>query len=386
MQKKQFIFLFVFNIFLVFLWWTIVWGINNHTISSLGLSIESTMWTTVKDIKQANFLGLQSHLVDTLATAKQSVVSVVISKDIKVYVDDPTQLYGPWNIKEQTTTLWWWSGILVSKKWYILTNKHVVQDTNAKYAVVLSNGQIYNVDKVWSDSVLDIAILKIVDTDWNPPEGLIPTNFLSLATDISVGQFVFAIGNTIAKYPNTVTMWILWGKNKSLTINGNNLYIGLYQTDAQSNPGNSGGPLIDINGNTLAIITAISEWEGISFALPISQEFIENTITSIETFGKITRPIMGIQYLEITPTIKKEKNLSIDAGIYLTDILSDLPAWEAWLKAGDSILSVNWTPITKDMPFLYQLYTHVPWDTIELEVFREGKSTKIPVLLGWNTQ
>jgi serine protease Do len=191
-----------------------------------------------------------------------------------------------------------------------------------------------------------------------------------LATEISVGQFVFAIGNTIAKYPNTITMWILWGKNKSLTINGNNLYIGLYQTDAQSNPGNSGGPLIDINGNTLWIVTAISEGEWISFALPISQEFIENTIASIETFGKITRPIMGIQYLEITPTIKKEKNLSIDA----------------WLKAGDSILSVNWIPITRNIPFLYQLYTHIPWNTIELEVVREGKTTKIPVLLGWNTQ
>lgn len=386
MIKKQFIFLFVFNIFLVFLWWIIVWGINNRTISSLGLSIESTMWTTVKDIKQANFLGLQSHLVDTLATAKQSVVSVIISKDIKVYVDDPTQLYWPWNIKEQPTTLWWWSWILISKKWYILTNKHVVQDTHAKYAVVLSNGKTYNVDKVWFDSVLDIAILKIIDTDGNPPEGLIPTKFLSLDTEVSVGQFVFAIGNTIAKYPNTVTMWILGGKNKSLNINGNNLYIGLYQTDAQSNPGNSGGPLIDINGTTLGIITAISEWEGISFALPISQEFIETTIASIETFGRITRPIMGIQYVEITPTIKKEKNLSIDAGIYLTDVLSDLPAWEAWLKAGDSILSVNWTPITRDIPFLYQLYTHIPWNTIELEILREGTITKIPVLLWWNTQ
>lgn len=386
MTKKQLIFIFVFNIFLVVVWSFVVWKINNTTISSLGLSIQSTMWSTVKNNKQTHLLDIQSHLIDTIATTKQSVVSIIISKDVKRYIDDPTQLHGPWSIKDQISVTWWGSGILVSKKWYILTNKHVVQDTNAKYAVVLSNGKTYNVDKVWLDSVLDIAILKIIDTDWSVPEKIIPANFLPLTTKVQVGQFVFAIGNTIAKYPHTVTMWILGGKNKTLTINSNNTYIGLYQTDAQSNPGNSWGPLIDINGNVLGIITAIAEWEGISFALPLSQEFIHNTLLSIETFGKITRPIIGIQYVEITPTIKKEKDMTFDTGIYLTDVLGDLPAWKAWIKAGDSIISVNWIPITTETPFLYQLYTYKPWDTIQLEVVREGKTTPIPVFLEWNIQ
>lgn len=376
MQKKQFIFLLVLNIFLIFLWWIIVWKINNNTISSLDIS-----WTTVKNFKQTNFFEFQSHTINSIASAKQSIVSIIISKDTKVYIDDPTQLQGPWNIKEQTTTLWWWSGILISKKWYILTNKHVVQDIDAKYAVICSNEKTYNVDKIWFDSGLDIAILKIVDTNWNVPEWLIPAKFLPLDTEVFIGQLVFAIGNSIAKYSNTVTMWILWGKNKTLTINSNNRYIGFYQTDAQSNPGNSGGPLIDINGNSLWIITAISEWEGISFALPISQEFIESTIKSIESFGKIIRPIIGIQYVEITPELKEEKNIITNTGIYITDVFSDLPAWNAWLEIGDIIVNINWTSISKNIPFLYQLYTYIPWDTIKLDILRDEKINIISVFL-----
>jgi len=181
-------------------------------------------------------------------------------------------------------------------------------------------------------------------------------------------------------------MGILWGKNKQFTINNNNLYVWLYQTDAQSNPGNSGWPLLDIGGNVIWITTAMVEWEGISFALPISQEFIAWTIQSIEKFWNIIRPIMGISYVDITPKIQVEKQLSTNKGIYITDVITDLPAWEAWLKIGDSIVSINGNPIDLDIPFLYQLYTHIPGETITLGVIRNGIDTTLSVYLWWNTQ
>jgi len=344
------------------------------------------MGSKVENIKKSNFLALQSSLVEAIATAKKSVVSITISKDIKFYVDDPSQLNGPWNIQQQTSKVGWWSGIIVSKQGYIITNKHVVQDTTAKYSVMLYDGKSYNVDKIWFDDLLDLAILKIVDTDGKSVPNLSAATFLPLDTQIDVGQFVFAIGNALSSYSNNVSMGIIWGKNKQLTINKNNLYVWLYQTDALVNPGNSGGPLIDINGAVLGITTAITQWEGIAFALPISKEFIASTIKSIETFGKITRPIIGLQYIDITPTVKQENKLTIDNGIYIKDVLSDLPAWEAGIKVGDIIVSINDKTINNQLPFLYQLYTYIPGDQITVDILRKDKKLTFNVLLGWNTQ
>ncbi|EKD24869.1 MAG: Trypsin protein [uncultured bacterium (gcode 4)] len=386
MQKKHIIFLIALNICLVFFGGIIVWSMTKSRLENLGISMESRIGNQVSDIKKSNFLALQSSLIDVIATAKKSVVSVTISKDVKFYVEDPSQVNGPGSVQQQTAKVGGWSGIIVSKKWYILTNKHVVQDTTAKYSVVLSDGKSYNVDKVWFDDNLDLAVLKIIDTAWKSVTDLDVASLLPMDAQVEVGQFALAIGNALSKYPNTVTMGIIWGKNKQFTINKNNLYIWLYQTDAQIKPGNSGGPLLDIEGNVLGITTAIAEWEGTAFALPITKEFIESTIKSIEDFGKIARPIIGIQYVDITPTIKKENNITLDNGIYIKDVITDLPGWQAGIKMGDVIMSINDKEITNQLPFLYQLYTYVPGQTISLNILREGKQLVLPVLLGWNTQ
>ena len=375
MQKKHIILLVVFNVFLVFLGSIIVWWITKSKLTSLWISMESSMGSKVEDIKKSNFLALQSSLVSTIATAQKSVVNITISKDIKLYMDDPSQLNSPGSIQQQTAKVGWWSGIIVSKQGYILTNKHVVQDTTAKYSVTLYDGKIYTVDKVWFDDFLDIAILKIIDSDGKPATDLIPAPFLPLDTHVDIGQFALAIWNSLSTYTNNVTMGIIWGKNKQLTINKNNIYIWLYQTDALVNPWNSGGPLLDIQGNVLGITTAITEGEGIAFALPISQEFLKSTIKSIENFGKIVRPIVGIQYTESNGT-----------GIAIKDVLTDLPAWEAGIKIGDIIFAINGKEITNQLPFLYQLYTYIPGDIISVDVLRNWEKLKFNVLLGGKPQ
>ncbi len=386
MQKKHITLIVVFNIFLILAWSLIVWRAVNDKLDSLGNSITSTVWTQVNDIKKSDILAIQSSIVHSLASAQQSVVSIMISKDVKFYIEDPSQVNGPGSIQQQTAKVWWWSGIIVSKQGYILTNKHVVQDTAAKYGVTLSNGKTYNVDKIWFDDLLDLAILRIIDSQGKLPTDLVPASLLSLDTQVDIGQFTFVIGNSLSNYANSVTMGIIWGKNKQLTINKNNLYVWLYQTDAQANPGNSGGPLLDINGNTLWITTAIAEGEGMTFALPISKEFVAGIIKSIENFWKIARPIIGIQYVNITPTLKQEKKLTVDNWIFITDVLTDLPAAQAWLKVWDSVLSINGEKINNQLPFLYQLYTYVPGDQITLDIVRNGEEMKFNVLLWWKTQ
>ncbi len=385
MLKKHIILLVVFNVFLIFLGSFIVWRSINSKLMILWSSIESNVGNTMDTIKKSDFQALQSSLIDTIASAKKSVVGITISKDVKFYVEDPSQLNWPGDIQQQTAKVGWWSGIIVSKKWYIITNKHVVQDITAKYSITLYNGKNYNVDKIRLDDLLDLAILKVVDSDWKTPTDLIPASFLPLDTQIEVGQFALAIWNSLANSSNNVTMGIIWGKNKQLTLNKNNLYIWLYQTDARVNPGNSGGPLLDIDGNVLGITTAITEWEGIAFALPISKEFVASTIASIETFWKIARPIIGIQYADITPTLQQDKKITSDNGIYIKDVLADLPAWQAGLKIWDVILGINGKIINNQLPFLYQLYTYIPGDTIALSILRNGNESTLHVILGWNT-
>lgn len=358
----------------------------NNKITTLWNLIESHMGDQVSDSKKSDFFALQSSLIDTIATTQKSVVSISISKDVKFYVEDPSQLIGPGNIQQQIARIWWWSGIIISKGWYILTNKHVVQDTTAKYSVSLYDGKTYNVDKIWFDDLLDLAVLKIIDSEGKSPDNLPSASFLSLDTQVEVGQFAFAIGNSLSNYSNNVTMGIIGGKNKKLTLNKNNLYIWLYQTDALVNPGNSGGPLIDINGAVLGITTAITEGEWIAFALPMSKEFIASTLKSIESFWKIARPLMGIQYIDSTPPLPQDKKTPLAPGISIKDVLVDLPAWEAGLKIGDSIVSINGKTIHTQLPFLYQLYTYIPGDEIRLDVIREGEHLTLTVLLWWNTQ
>jgi len=319
---------------------------------------------------------LEQAIIASIAMASKSVVSITVSKDIKVYVQDPAQLNGPGNIQQQTSKIWWWSGIIIAKDGYLITNKHVVQDTTAKYAVTLFDGSTYSIDKIWFDDNLDIAIMKIAATSGKQLNTFIPATFLPITTPIAIGQFALTIGNSLGNYPNNVSLWLLWGKNKQITINQNNHYIGLYQTDALVNPGNSWGPLLDINGNVLGITTAITEGQGIAFALPISKEFVAGTLRTLEKFWKIVRPIIWIQYTEKAMT----------TWVIISDVLADLPWFQAGLKPWDIILRINNITITQSIPFLYQLYTHIPGETISLSLLRDNKELTLPVTLAGNTQ
>lgn len=378
MHKKELVLFIAINVFLLFLWWSFLSWSYHRALSSLWVSSGTT-------IDFDNFASRDNSIPAMIQKAQISVVSISQKKDIAFYVDTPDQIYWPWSISTKTTLLGWWSGILISKTWYILTNKHVVQDINAHYQVTTYEWTSYQVEHIWLDEILDLAIIKIKDPQNSLSNFPLATKFLPLRTPITIGQLVFVLGTTTNTHPSTATMGILWWMNKKFTIHGNNTYVWLYQTDAQSSPGNSWWPLIHSKWTILGITTALVEGEGITFALPISQEFINTTLRSIETFGKILRPVIGIQYTEISPALQKEHSLSLSQWIYVTDVLSNLPAWKAWIQIGDVITHINNHPIQTSLPFLYQLYTFLPWETCNLTINRWGKTLNLSVVLGGNT-
>ncbi len=226
-------------------------------------------------------------LTAAVANTAPAVVSIVISKQVPqlevVYVnpfgDDP--LYKDFGIRvpvyqqkgTQKQDVGAGTGFLIRNNGYILTNRHVVEDTSAEYTVLLANGTQKTAQVVYRDATKDIAIIKISGTGYT-------TENLGDSGSLKLGQSVFAIGNALGQYSNSVSTGIISGLNRTIQASDQSgateTLTGVIQTDAAINPGNSGGPLVDLNGNVVGVnVATVVGSNNISFSIPI------NTVKSI---------------------------------------------------------------------------------------------------------
>lgn len=343
-------------------------GDNNNVILQKEKKVITQHITENYDIKD-----VQSKIVSTIKNVSNSVVSIVISKDLEVYYfADPfaQKAY----VEKKKRKIGWWSGIIISKDGYILTNKHVIADLDADYSVVTKNGDVYKVDKVRTDPILDLAVLHVVDEKWQPVYDLQPANIIDANSPVQIWQFVIAIWNALAEYSDTVTLWILSAKWRKLEENNGSLYVWLYQTDAAINPWNSGGPLIDIAWQVIGVNTAITaQGQWIWFSIPINRQFIKATLESIEKYHTIKRPLLGVKIISINKTLAKKLKLSTYEWVLVQEVLPNSPAFFAWIKKWDIILKIDWKTINKDNPIIYSVFTHSLWDEINLIISRNWK-------------
>lgn len=331
----------------------------------------------------SNLSVLQEAIISNIDQAKQSVVSIVATKNVQYYLLTPGQRPA---ITQSEAKVGGGSGIIVSKSGYIITNKHVVEDPSAAYTIITHDAKTYPVTKVWFDPVLDIAVLRIDDSSATFSWHIQEAQFISLGENVAIGQFAFAIGNVLTELQNTVTFGIVSAKNRELQMQWNNMYVGLLQTDTPINPWNSGGPLLDVYGKVIGINTAINQFaQGVGFALPVTQEFINATIAAVEQYAAIVRPYVGIIYTDITPAVQKDMNISvIDYGIYVNEVVPNSPADIAAIQWWDIIIAINDVAIDTSLPFLYQLYTYKSGDTLRLHILRNGDRIYRDVILGEN--
>ena len=224
------------------------------------------------------------------------------------------------------------TGFIVSKDGYIVTNQHVSGEKNSTCYVTLENGKNYKASVVWSDTDLDLSIIKI---NVNNLEYL----DLGDSDKIKVAEQVYAIGNPIGfEFQRTVTSGIISGLNRTIKIEEDNKtsYMeDLIQTDATINPGNSGGPLININGEVLGINSVkITSAEGIGFAIPIN--IIKPIIEKLTNTGEYITPSLGVFAYDknIVPYINQEldQNIKLDKGIYIADVTKNSPAEKVGVK------------------------------------------------------
>ncbi len=277
------------------------------------------------------------------------------------------------------------TGFVISSDGLIVTNKHVVSDTEAEYTVITSDEKKYPAKVIASDSFLDIAIVKIDAKD-------LATAELGNSDSIQLGQTVIAIGNTLSEYRNTVTKGIISGINRRVVAGGargrSEVIEEAIQTDAAINPGNSGGPLVNLLGQVIGINTAISE-EGqlIGFAIPINT--VKRIIESVKQTGRIVRPWLGVRYVMIDEDIAKENQLSVDYGAIIvrgerrTDlaVVPGSPADKAGLQENDIIFEINGARLSINHSLAQEIARHKPGDTITLKILRKGGEKTVNITL-----
>jgi serine protease Do len=344
----------------------------------------------------------EKQIIEAVKKTLPAVISIAVSKDLELIEKTlPFQEYGIMPQLENLPTdeqgrvkLGGGSGFIVSSDGVVLTNKHVIMDPQASYAVVDGEGKHYAVRILARDPVQDVAILKIDIPAGEAINGKKwPTVALGDSHRLALGQTVIAIGNALGEFQSTVSTGIVSGLSRFITavtdMQGNTARLrGLIQTDAAINPGNSGGPLLNLAGEVIGINAAVVFGaQNIGFAIPI--EKAKRDLADIATRGHICRPFLGIRYVLLNPAFAKRYNLPMDHGALLMRenipgdhaVVPGSAAEKAGLREHDIILTCNNEPLTEQKTIEDMLENASPGDEITLSIFRNGKENEAKITL-----
>lgn len=271
------------------------------------------------------------------------------------------------------------SGVIISADGYIVTNNHVIADADA-LEVTLNDNRTFKAQVIGKDATSDLALIKI------DCEGLMAITFGN-SESVKVGEWVLAVGNPFG-FTSTVTAGIVSAKARSISsaIQGGSR-IGLetfIQTDAAVNQGNSGGALVNSNGELVGINTAIysqtGNYTGYSFAIPSS--IVEKVITDIKEYGAVQRAILGVSFVELTSELAKEKGITaINSGIYVAKVEENSAATEVGLKIGDIITKINGAKVNNTGDMMGEMSKYRPGDKIQVSYWRDNKNNVVSVTL-----
>lgn len=275
------------------------------------------------------------------------------------------------------------SGVIISNDGYIVTNNHVVDGAD-ELTVTLSNRKSFKAKVIGADPASDLAVIKI------DAQGL-PFLLYGNSDDVKIGQWVLAIGYPL-NLETTVTAGIVSAKGRTLDINSRQSQTPLesfIQTDAAVNPGNSGGPLINPEGQLIGINSAIASptgsYAGYSFTIPVN--IVKKIVNDIMKFGTPQRAFLGIQYPrdDMSDDQKKEQGVKDVDGVYVMEVTPDGAAAHAGLKKGDVITKLNGTQIYTGAELVGQIATYSPGDKITITYKRDGTEYNVPIQLRNNS-
>src|SRR5690554_6116336 len=264
------------------------------------------------------------------------------------------------------------SGVIISEDGYIVTNNHVIKGAT-QIEITLNDNRSFPAKLIGTDSKMDIALLKI-DTNEK-----LPYTVFADSDAILVGEWVLAVGNPY-NLTSTVTAGIVSAKARNLSTTGIQSFI---QTDAAVNPGNSGGALVNSNGELIGINTMISSttgsYVGYSFAVPsnITRKIIED----IMEFRNVQKGVLGVKGGELNQAVAEELGIKRTQGFYVADVTKGSGAEKAGVKKGDVIVQIDNQKVNSFAELTGYISTKRPNDTVNVYVIRDGKEIELPVTL-----
>ena len=270
------------------------------------------------------------------------------------------------------------TGFVIDASGLVVSNNHVVQDTKLKYYVVLPDGSQYDAKILGQDKFNDVALLKI------EASGLTPAK-LGNSDDLETGQTVFAIGNSLGIYQNSVTRGVVSGLGRAIDLSASQLdpqprLQNLIQTDASINLGNSGGPLVNLAGEVVGMNTLVDRLgEGLGFAVPINA--VKDSISELKSFGKVSKPYAGISFITLNKALAEAKQLSTDQGALIEAVATSSPAERAGLKAGDIITEVNHGKLTQANEIDSVISRYHAGDQVLIKYVRDKQEIEAPLIL-----
>ncbi len=267
------------------------------------------------------------------------------------------------------------SGVLISENGYIVTNNHVVSDAT-QIEVTLNDKRTYTATLVGADKGTDLALIKIEEAN-------LPFISYGNSDGLKIGEWVLAVGNPF-NLTSTVTAGIVSAKARDINILGDNTSVESFiQTDAAVNPGNSGGALVNVNGELVGINAAIAtntgSFAGYSFAIP--SNIVRKVIADIMEFGQVQRAFMGINFSDIDSKLAKTMGLKDLKGVYVVSVYENGASFKAGIRQGDIITKINNMSINSQSELKEMLIRQRPGDKIDVSILQDNTEKTVSVVL-----
>jgi 2-alkenal reductase len=272
------------------------------------------------------------------------------------------------------------SGVIIDPQGYVVTNNHVVEG-NESLSVIMASGDKRDAELMGTDVFSELAVLHIEGDNF-------PAVELGDSSQLQPGERVIAIGSALGDFRNTVTAGVISGLERSINVDESFAIEGLIQTDTAINHGNSGGPLVNLQGQVIGINTLIIRGdsysgdvaEGLGFAIPSNT--VRMVVEQLIAKGRVSRPFLGISHQEVTPRLAAYYNLAVNYGVLVLQVDPATPASQAGLTVGDVIVAISGDPIDPENPFINVLMRHQVGETVTLSVNRFGRELALEVTLG----
>lgn len=267
------------------------------------------------------------------------------------------------------------SGVIISNDGYIATNNHVINGAK-EIEIILNDKRTYTANVVGTDPSTDLALLKIDAND-------LPAIYYGNSDQVNIGEWVLAVGNPF-NLNSTVTAGIVSAKGRNINILKEDYAIESFiQTDAAVNPGNSGGALVNQNGQLIGINTAIASntgsYTGYSFAVPVNM--VKKIMGDLLKFGTVQRALLGVKIQDINQDLAQANDINDFKGVYVSDVLENGSADEADLQRGDIIKKVEETDISSTSELQEKIGQYHPGDKVTITYIRNGDINTAELIL-----